>query len=87
MINEYEIQRILENEYGFHTVYMEDYTLQEKVNLMANASIVVSIDGTSIINAIFSIQEKVKAITIRSYDFTEAVAIALAHLNILNIFQ
>lgn len=78
LVNENEIKKILECEYGFKTYCMEDYNLKEKIILMAQAEVVVSIDGTSMINSIFSMQKHVKAIAIRLYDFTEAVNIAIA---------
>lgn len=60
LINEIEIREILEKEYGFHTLYMEDYNLYHKINLMARAKIVASIDGTSLVNGYFSMQKKSK---------------------------
>lgn len=57
---------------------MEDYTLEEKIHIMSNVSVVICVDGTSTINAIFSIQKHVKVVAIRPYEFTEAVNIALA---------
>lgn len=57
---------------------MEDYNLMEKIQIMTTARVVLSIDGTSIINAIFSKQRHIKAVAIRPYDFTKAVGIALA---------
>lgn len=57
---------------------MEDYDLMQKINIMSTSTVVISIDGTSIINAIFSMQKLVKAITIRPHDFTEAVGIAIS---------
>lgn len=68
--NEYEVKNILEKEYGFKTIYMEDYNLKEKINIMKNAEIVISIDGTSLVNTLFS-KKQCKMIGLRLHSLTE----------------
>lgn len=68
--NEDEIKNILEKEYGFKTIYMEDYNLKEKINIMKNAKIVLSIDGTSLVNTLFS-KKQCKMIGLRLHSLTE----------------
>lgn len=71
LVNEKEIQNILEKEYGFFTVYMEEWNLESKISLMLHADVVASIDGTSLINGYFSTQKQVKLIAFRVKDMTE----------------
>lgn len=78
LINEEEIKKILEKEYGFTTIYMEDCTLYEKINMMLRAEIVVSVDGTSLLNGYFSKSKAVKLIAFRVHDMTEWNAIISA---------
>lgn len=75
LTNETEIRKILEEEYGFLTVYMEDYNLKEKVNIMAHIDTIISVDGTSLVNGYFSQEQEVKLIGIRSFEFSEYNAI------------
>lgn len=69
--NEDEIASILESRYGFKKIYMEDYNLKDKINIMMNAKIVLSIDGTSIVNGLFMDSEDSKIIALRSADMTD----------------
>ncbi|RDU61718.1 DUF563 domain-containing protein [Helicobacter sp. MIT 14-3879] len=71
LVNEDEILELLESRYGFKRVYMEDYNLKEKVNLMMNANVILSIDGTSIINGLFMNKANSKIIALRSSDMTD----------------
>lgn len=69
--NEEEICKILQKEYGFVVVAMEDYSLKEKINIMMNADVVMSIDGTSAVNGCFMTKDNAKLIALRPYEMTE----------------
>lgn len=69
--NENEITDILEKHFGFQILYMEDYNLCEKINIIQNAKVVMSIEGTSLINGLFMNGKDSKLISLRSFDMTE----------------
>ncbi|PAF41224.1 glycosyltransferase family 61 protein [Helicobacter sp. 11S03491-1] len=69
--NEEEIYQILHDDYGFLRVYMEDLSLKEKINLMLQAEIVMSVDGTSLINGCFMTKPNSKLIALRLYEMSE----------------
>lgn len=50
---------------------MEDYNLCEKINIIQNAKVVMSIEGTSLINGLFMNGRDSKLISLRSFDMTE----------------
>lgn len=75
LINEDEIFHILESKFGFKRIYMEDYTLKEKINHIMRAKIVMSIEGTSVVNGLFMDYEDSKLISLRSYDMTDHLPI------------
>lgn len=53
LLNDDEIAAILETRYGFRRIFMEDYPLRDKINIMLRAKIVLSVEGTSAINGFF----------------------------------
>ncbi|PAF47043.1 hypothetical protein BKH46_04800 [Helicobacter sp. 12S02634-8] len=71
LANEEEIYEILHKEYGFVRVYMEDFSLGEKINIMMGAAITISIDGTSAINSCFMTHPNAKMIALRAYEMSE----------------
>lgn len=75
LINDDEIAEILEAKFGFKRIFMEDYNLKDKINLMMNAKIVLTIEGTSAVNGFFMTAENAKLVTLRSYDMTEHLLI------------
>ncbi|WP_181881448.1 glycosyltransferase 61 family protein [Helicobacter sp. MIT 99-5507] len=73
--NEKEIIEILEKQFNFKVLYMEDYSLCKKINIMQNAKVVMSIEGTSLINGLFMNAKDSKLIALRSFDMTEHIFI------------
>lgn len=71
LVNEEEIFSILQKEYGFVRVYMEDYNLKQKINIMMNATITMSVDGTSSLNGCFMTKPNSKIIGLRLYEMNE----------------
>lgn len=69
--NEEEIYEILHKEYGFTRIYMEDFNLKEKINIMMNAEITLSVDGTSAVNGCFMAKPNAKIIALRPYEMSE----------------
>lgn len=77
LVNENEIFKLLEQKYGFVSICMEDFSVREKFEIMSNAEVVISIDGTSLLNAYLS-NKQVKAIGLRHESFSEQSAIISA---------
>ena len=75
LINDDEVAEILEAKFGFKRIFMEDYNLKDKINLMMRAKIVLTIEGTSAVNGFFMTAENAKLVTLRSYDMTEHLLI------------
>lgn len=75
LVNDDEIAEILEAKFGFKRLFMEDYNLKEKINLMMRAKIVLTIEGTSAVNGFFMTAENAKLVTLRAYDMTEHLTI------------
>ena len=75
LINEDEIFSILESRFGFKRIYMEDYTLKEKLNHIIRAKVVMSIEGTSLVNGLFMDYKDSKLISLRSYDMVDHLPI------------
>ena len=75
LINEDEIFSILESRFGFKRIYMEDYTLKEKLNHIIRAKVVMSIEGTSLVNGLFMDYKDSKLIALRSYDMVDHLPI------------
>lgn len=69
--NEEEIYEILQKEYGFVKINMEDYNLKEKINIMMNADTTISVDGTSAINGCFMTKNNAKLIALRPHEMSE----------------
>ena len=88
LVNDDEIANILAEKFGFKRIFMEDYNLKEKINLMMRAKIVIAIEGTSAINGLFMSAPNAKLITLRSYDMTEHILLIAAnfkHISFLPI--
>lgn len=51
--NQLEIEAILCERYNFKKICMEDFNFIEKINIMARARYLITIDGSSVTNAIF----------------------------------
>ncbi|MGX2982253.1 glycosyltransferase family 61 protein [Helicobacter sp. 23-1045] len=88
LINDDEIAEILQTQFGFKRVFMEDYNLKQKINLMMRAKILIAVEGTSAINGLFMTAPNAKLITLRSYDMTEhilAIAGGFKHISFLPI--
>lgn len=88
LVNDDEIAEILEIQFGFKRIFMEDYNLKEKINLMMRAKIIITIEGTSAINGLFMSAPNAKLITLRSYDMTEHILLIAAnfkHISFLPI--
>lgn len=86
LINDDEIAEILECEYGFRRIYMEDYDLKTKINIMLRTKVLMSVEGTSFMNGLFTEPinalggGQAKLIGIRSHEMTNDT---LAYLGIL----
>lgn len=88
LVNDDEIAKILAEKFGFKRIFMEDYNLKEKINLMMRAKIIIAIEGTSAINGLFMRAPNAKLITLRSYDMTEHILLIAAnfeHISFLPI--
>lgn len=78
LVNEDEIFEILHTRYGFKKIYMEDYHLKEKINHIMRAKIIISVEGTSLINGLFMTAPNAKLIGFRAFDMTEHLLIISA---------
>ena len=83
LINADKLQRILEEKYGFHTVYLGDKNLIEVLSTFRNASVVVGEYGAGLANMIF-IKNKGFVVELRgglekNADEYRALANALGH--------
>ncbi|RAX54282.1 hypothetical protein CCY99_04525 [Helicobacter sp. 16-1353] len=78
LVNEDEIFEILHHKYGFEKIYMEDYNLKEKINHIMRAKVIISIEGTSLINGLFMNATNAKLIGLRSHSMTEHLLIISA---------
>ena len=70
LVNEDEFREFLESKYGFKTLYMEEVSFKDKINYLSRAKVILSIDGTSIMNYGY-MKSGGKAIALRSSDFAE----------------
>lgn len=70
LVNEEEFKNLLENKYGFKTLYMEEVSFKDKINYLSRAKILLSIDGTSIMNYGY-MKSGTKAIALRPMNMAE----------------
>ncbi|RAX53984.1 hypothetical protein CCY99_04680 [Helicobacter sp. 16-1353] len=68
--NEVEFRNLLENKYGFKTIYMEEISFKDKINILSRAKVLLSIDGTSIMNYGY-MKSGTKAIALRASNMAE----------------
>lgn len=69
LVNEAEVRELLERKYGFKTLFMEDVSFKDKINFLSRASVLLSVDGTSIMN--YGYMQKGKAIALRPFNMAE----------------
>lgn len=69
LVNEEEVRELLERKYGFKTLFMEDVSFKDKINFLSRASVLLSVDGTSIMN--YGYMQKGKAIALRPFNMAE----------------
>ena len=65
--NEKEVELICKY-FGFKKIIMEDLSLEEKINIMSRTNILVSIDGSAIINSVF-MPERSSTLALRPFFF------------------
>lgn len=70
LVNEAEVRALLEQKYGFKTLFMEEVSFKDKINFLSRASVLLSIDGTSIMNYGYMRQGS-KAISLRPFNMAE----------------
>lgn len=70
LVNENEFREFLESKYGFKTLYMEDVSFKDKINYLSRAKVILSIDGTSIMNYGY-MKSGGKAISLRPANMAE----------------
>lgn len=70
LVNEDEFRDFLESKYGFKTLYMEDVSFKDKINYLSRAKVILSIDGTSIMNYGY-MKSGGKAISLRPANMAE----------------
>ena len=52
VVNEDSLRRLLEDRFGFTTLYMEDYSVSEQMALFSRAGTIVAVHGPSLTNVI-----------------------------------
>src|SRR6185295_8017269 len=85
VLNEAEVSGLL-REYGFVTLYFEDYTFEKQVHLSSNATMLISIHGAGLTNMLF-MKEKASVLEFRpKNDHTNLCYYALASALDLNYY-
>lgn len=70
LINEMEVRELLENKYGFKTLFMEEVSFKDKINYLSRASVLLSVDGTSVMNYGY-MKEGSKVVALRPFNMAE----------------
>lgn len=69
LVNEAEVREILENKYGFKTLFMEEVSFKDKINYLSRANVLLSVDGTSVMN--YGYMKGGKVIALRPFNMAE----------------
>ncbi|MGX2982870.1 glycosyltransferase 61 family protein [Helicobacter sp. 23-1045] len=69
-MNENEVREILEQKYGFKTLFMEEVSFKDKINYLSRAKVLLSVDGTSVMNYGY-MKAGSKAIALRPFNMAE----------------
>ncbi len=69
LVNEKEFREFIEKKFGFKTLIMEEVTFKDKINYLSRAKVLLSVDGTSIMN--YAYMQGGKAVALRVKEFPE----------------